>query len=296
MRKIFLLLALPALVFGQRWNAGAVGNSASLRGVSARSSQDVWVSGTGGSIFHFDGTTWRPSHIPKTESLDFRGIVALSAHVVLVMSSGEGSVSRVYRTIDDGASWNLVLANPDRKGFFDSLAFWDLKNGILLGDPVDGRFAIFTTDDGGATWARRPGGAALPGEGAFAASNSAMIVGGKDIAWFGSGGVGAARLFRSADAGKSWAVFPTGMRNDEAGSGIFSLAWFGDNEIIAVGGNFSKPLEQERNVAIIRGEGGARRKPTARPSGYKSAVVWLPGPKILIATGPNGSEISYHES
>ena len=32
------------------------------------------------------------------------------------------------------------------------IAFWDEKNGILAGDPVDGRLVVLRTADGGATW------------------------------------------------------------------------------------------------------------------------------------------------
>jgi len=61
----------------------------------------------------------------------------------------------------------LQLTNPDPKGFFDALAFWDATHGIAVGDPVDGHITIFTTDDGGVHWVRRATPAALPNEGAF---------------------------------------------------------------------------------------------------------------------------------
>ena len=84
----------------------------------------------------------------------------------------------------------LQHTNPDPKGFLDALAFWDADHGLALGDPVEGRFVILATDDGGKTWIRIPPGgmpAALPGEGAFAASGTCLVVQGDRNAWFGTG-------------------------------------------------------------------------------------------------------------
>ena len=37
-----------------------------------------------------------------------------------------------------GATWKLLFTNPDAKGFFDAIAFWDSRQGIVAGDAVDG--------------------------------------------------------------------------------------------------------------------------------------------------------------
>ena len=56
--------------------------------------------------------------------------------------------------------WTLQFTNPDAAGFFDAIAFWDAKRGLVVGDPVAGHFAIFVTDDGGERWRRVPSPAA----------------------------------------------------------------------------------------------------------------------------------------
>jgi len=81
--------------------------------------------------------------------------------------------------------------NRDPKGFLDAFAFWDVDNGVALGDPVDGRFSILATDDGGRNWKRNPVESmppALAGEGAFATSGTCLVVQGQGNAWFGTGG------------------------------------------------------------------------------------------------------------
>ena len=97
-----------------------------------------------------------------------------------------------------------------------------------MGDPVDSRFAILTTDDGGVTWRRSPRvlmPLALKGEGAFAASGTCLIVHGERNAWFGTGGAAVSRVFRTTDRGQSWTVHETPIAAGNASAGIFSLAF-----------------------------------------------------------------------
>ena len=80
---------------------------------------------------------------------------------------GPGDKSRIYKTSDAGEHWTLQLTNQDPKGFFDAIAFWDAQHGIVVGDPLEGRAEVLTTDDGGASWQRRNPPGALPNEGSL---------------------------------------------------------------------------------------------------------------------------------
>ncbi len=208
------------------------------------------------------------------------------------MSSGEGATSAIYRTMDGGRTWNLLLRNPDAKGFFDGIAFWDRRNGLILGDPVGGSFVILKTTDGGVTWARQKLPASLAGEGAFAASNSSLVLHGNREAWFGTGGIGGARVFHSADAGITWTVAATPIRNDAAGAGIFSLAFSDAVNGIAVGGDYTHPRDHKNNVANTRNRGAKWSVPLSSPAGYRSAAAFDVTRRRWIVTGPSGSESS----
>ena len=70
------------------------------------------------------------------------------------MSIGKGDQSRLYKTTDGCQSWTLLFTNPDPDGFFDALRFRNRESGWLLGDPVDGRFVVMGTLDGGLHWTR----------------------------------------------------------------------------------------------------------------------------------------------
>ncbi len=72
------------------------------------------------------------------------------------MSAGPGEQSRIYHTADGGKHWQLQFTNINPKGFFDSMAFWDPKHGIVLGDPIPDengklKFELLMTEDG-QTW------------------------------------------------------------------------------------------------------------------------------------------------
>src|ERR1035438_9227900 len=72
----------------------------------------------------------------------------------IVMSSGPGDLSRIYRTTDGCSHWTLVLTNSDKTGFYDAMVFANREVGYLLGDPVNGAFPLLRTADGGVTWTK----------------------------------------------------------------------------------------------------------------------------------------------
>ena len=191
---------------------------------------------------------------------------ALDDRAAWLLASGPGDKSRIYHTTDGGRHWTLQLTNPDAAGFLDAIAFWDAKRALALGDPVGGRFVLFATEDGGDHWTRRDGPAAFPGEGAFAASGTCLIVTGSHDAWFATGGTHA-RIFHSTDNGITWTASPTPIRHDGPGAGIFSLAFSPDGRGVAVGGDYTHPESAEMNAAITDGAHPWTVQP-ARPAGY----------------------------
>src|SRR5215472_2161452 len=120
-------LLLASALHAQQWVPQASNSAASLRGVSAVNPEIVWASGSAGTYLHTSdrGTTWTAARVPGAETLDFRGIRAIDARTVYLMSSGSGDKARIYQTTDAGRHWNLQYTNSNPKGFFDSIAFWD---------------------------------------------------------------------------------------------------------------------------------------------------------------------------
>ena len=293
---ILLFLGFAATqTAAQTWTIQPSGVTASLRAVQAISATVVWASGSNGTWLRTEdgGQTWSNGQVPGAANLDFRALHAFDAHTAYLMSIGPGEQSRIYKTGDAGATWELLFANPDPHGFFDALAFWDPGHGVVIGDAVAGYMVVFTTEDAGEHWTRRETPPALDGEGAFAASNSCLAVRGAAEIWFGTGGKGAARVFHSRDGGRSWTVATTPVRNDSASAGIFSLAFADALHGIAVGGDFNQPSASLHNIALTSDGGRTWVEPSGTPpSGFRSAVLYLADAGLWIATGTSGSDIS----
>jgi photosystem II stability/assembly factor-like uncharacterized protein len=287
-------LFLAAAAQAQSWISQTTNSTASLRGISAVNPRVVWASGTGGTFLHTTdgGATWTAGKVPGGETLDFRGIRAVDERTVYLMSSGAGEKSRIYKTVDAGGHWDLQFTNPDAKGFFDSIAFWDASHGIVLGDALNGHAEVLTTADGGAHWQHEQTPDALPNEGSFAASNTCLFVLGSSEVWFVTGGPGSARVFHSTDRGHSWTVASTPVRNDSPSAGIFSIAFRDRMHGIVVGGDYAKDKEDRQNIAVTADGGKTWTPPRSGPKGFRSAVVYLDDAKMWVVTGTSGSDVS----
>ena len=239
-----------------------------LRGVSAVSARVAWASGNHGAVLRTadGGATWVPIVVPGARALDFRDVEAVSARAVYLLSIGAGDASRIYQTEDGAKTWTLRFTNSDPAAFYDAIAFWDALHGLAFGDPVDGRFSVIRTADGGRTWRSVPPvnmPLALEGESAFAASGTCLVVQGSHNAWFGTGGSARARVFRSTDRGLTWSVADTPIAAGNSSSGIFSLAFSDAKNGIAVGGDYRKEREPGDNLALTMDGGRTWAAPAA---------------------------------
>jgi len=305
MRILFLslLFALPAKA--QWWEVQTSGLDTNLRGVSAVYAPDtkgrripvVWASGSNGVILRSldTGKTWKRLHVAGGHALDFRGIIAFNAATAYVMSSGEGEKSRIYKTADGGESWTLQYAGNRKEIFLDSIACFSETHCFALSDPLDGKFLLLTTTDG-QHWNPLPGvslPAALPGEAAFAASNTCLLLAGENI-FFGTGGP-AARVFHSADRGRTWTVSETPIAHGNASSGIFSIARGSKSEVIAAGGDYQDPRRASAVAAYSLDNGKTWRLSERQPGGYRSAVACVDD-ALCVAVGPSGEDVSVNKA
>lgn len=284
------------------WVIQPSGTRSSFRGLSVVDSRTAWVSGSRARFLRTtDGTTWKLDSIAGDSTSDLRDIHAFDAKNAVAISAGEAEkgLAKIFRTTDGGATWTTVFTTDQKGVFFDALSFWDKRNGIVMSDPVDNKLFLLVTSDGGATWTRvSPEGLPemLPREAAFAASGTCLTVQGSSNAWIATGGASVARVFRSTDRGRTWAVAETPVHSGDGGiAGIFSVAFADSKRGVVVGGNYNQPKTAYRNVALSD-DGGVRwRLPTGpTPPGYLSAVTYVPGTKskTLVATGLVGTALS----
>ncbi len=302
MRIVFILLVLCSDALGQRWSVQTNGLDTNLRGISVKYGAGskgkhhfiVWASGSNGVILRStnDGSSWKQLNVAGAADLDFRDIEGFDADTAYVMSSGEGGKSRIYKTTDGGERWKLQHSDQ-RPGFFlDSLACDSKIRCVALSDPVEGKFLVLSTDDG-EHWRELPRDkmpAAISGEGAFAASGTAIALCDSGKLYFGTGGGRVARVFHSNDRGRSWTAAETPIVSGNTSSGIFSVACNG-HSLVAVGGDYKEPAGAQR-VAVYSGDSGETwHLAEQQPGGYRSAVA-NDSHGNFVAVGPNGTDVS----
>jgi photosystem II stability/assembly factor-like uncharacterized protein len=294
-RILPVVLSFVALqcVASAQWERQHSGTDASLRGVHAVNASIAWASGTDGTVLRTTdgGEHWQKCAVPPdSDKLDFRGVWAWDAQVAVVMSSGPGEQSRVYRTNDGCTHWSEERRNPYKDGFWDAIAYRTPEDAELIGDPVNGRFyhEVLRTGRG---WKVDPRFCkATPEEGAFAASNSSLVVFENGELLLGTGGKsGAHVLLASGDECQTISV-PLAGGNES--SGVFSLAFRDRQHGMAVGGDYKKPA-QSYGAAAWTEDGGLHWAAAVKPPhGYRSAVAWYEKAKVWIAVGSNGTDIS----
>jgi photosystem II stability/assembly factor-like uncharacterized protein len=232
------------------WEESVVDPDQSFRGLDAVDSKTAWISGGSlsgrtGKVYRTTdgGETWQDVTPPGTEGLSLRDVEAQDADTAVVLSIGPGEASRIWRTTDGGASWTETFRNTEEEAFYNCLDFYPGgKRGLVVSDPVDGRFRILATSDSGRSWEVLPteGMPDSTGEYNFSASGDCLVIKGHD-AWFGSGG-SSARVFHSTDRGLTWEATDSTMPAGEA-AGIFGLAFRTPRHGVAVGGDFAAPAD-----------------------------------------------------
>ncbi len=302
MKIWILLICLVAPSASAQWNPQQSNTTAGLRGLSIVNARVLWASGTAGTFVRTTdgGQTWQAGTVPGGEKLDFRGVYAVDARTAYLLSIGNGNDSRIYKTADAGKTWSLQYTEQNPKAFLDCIAFWDPTHGIVVGDPVGGHSELLTTSDGGAHWTPLPPEsipAAKDGEGSPASGSCLATYSGKNRkhaiwhAWFAT--EGAARVFHTADAGKTWTVSDAPLVKG-SNQGVFSLAVMDANRLAIVGGDYDHPQVVGPNSAFTDDGGSTWKETSHRPAGYRWGIAIVPstpGPTAF-AVGPTGMDFS----
>jgi len=328
MRRRICLIGLLAACLASAQAQFQMENStttADLRGIDNVGGGIAWASGTNGTVVRTEdgGYLWQPCAIPSgAEHLDFRGIQAFDANTAIVMSSGKGGLSRLYKTTDGCQSWKLVVKNPNPEGFWDAFQVGDFEEptanigerdrALILGDSVNGKLQLWEWKEG---WEERElelsyevNGTADLDEGSFAASNSVLQLDRTpqlDPTWK------YAFRFASGTAKHSYISLvryentqtcepcreevkriETPMAQGTESAGIFSFDFRNDFVGVAIGGDYQK-LNATTQTAAFTGDGGLSWKlAQTPPHGYRSSVAYDAATKTWITVGPNGTDIS----
>jgi photosystem II stability/assembly factor-like uncharacterized protein len=296
-KKVFSLL-ISFIYIAQiqaQWQKQTSNTEASFRSVCAVSDKIVWVGGSKGTFVKTTdgGKNWTATQVQGAENLDFRDVHAFDAQTAILMSAGEAEKgnAKIYRTEDGGKTWQIVYQTTQKGIFFDGIDFWDAQNGLIFSDPIEGKFVILKTKNGGKSW--NPVNPAniletQKGEAAFAASGTSLITFGKNQAYICTGGGETARVFYTENQGENWSVVNTNMPASQA-SGLFGLRFWDKQHGIAIGGDYQEVNRAIPNV-LLTSDGGKTWQNALQtsPAGLKEGVS-IYKKKFLIAVGPSGT-------
>ncbi|MBK6422754.1 MAG: hypothetical protein IPI38_08610 [Gemmatimonadetes bacterium] len=282
--------------------------SARLQAVSVVNEKVVWASGTGGAfaVTTNGGASWRSGVVAGADSLEFRDVQGVDDKTAYLLSSGNGTRSRIYKTTDAGQNWQIQFINRTPEAFYDCFAFWDAESGIAFSDNVNGVFPVLATRDGGLDWhfLSEPGSetpspvpAATAGEGAFAASGTCVATLGKEAAYIATGAGTRSRLLFTPDRGRTWVSYDTPVSQGTNTTGHTSIAFQDERTGLVVGGDIGSATSGGIRVALTA-DGGRRWTEGGQPTfpGAVYGAAWVPGSRgTVVAVGPGGASLSRDE-
>ncbi len=266
-------------------------DSISIRAILIDSDK-LWYGANGGKYGYLDLKTSKAfnGNIVKDALLpEFRSIAKTSNHIFIL---NVGSPALLYRISKDGSANELVYQENHEKIFYDSMLFWNDKEGIAMGDPTENCLSVIITRDGGSTW-NKLSCDKLPkvaqGEAAFAASNTNLVVNGNET-WIVSGGK-KSRVFHSSDKGNSWEVFETPIVQGKEMTGIFTADFYDSNNGFIAGGDYELQNQNFKNKAVTSNGGKTWELIGEKQGfGYASCVQYVPNSaaRQLVCVGGTG--------
>ena len=294
---VLLALLLCSNAYSQTYSLEncEVSVTSSLRGLSVVDDSVVWASGSNGWIGRStDGArSWIFKQVQGFEKLDFRSLYAFDKLRAIIANAG--SPSHILQTTDGGNTWQIVYQNNHPDSFFDGIDFWNDREGIIYGDPIQGRMLLLVTKDGGNTWnelpeLQRP--LLNDGEASFAASGTGIRCYDKSKVMISTGGK-VSRLFISENNGSSWKIISPPILQGESSTGIFSLAFRDKKMGIIVGGDYLRDSLRTQHILLTQDECKTWKVPSTPTRGLRESVEFL-SDMAVIATGPTGTDISYN--
>ena len=266
------------------------GTKISIRGLSVVNNDVVWISGSEGTVGKSadGGLTWQLTKVKCFEQTYFRDIEAFDDKTAVIIGIAEPAY--ILRTTDGGDTWQTVYENKAKGMFLDAMEFSDDKKGTVIGDPIDNRFFMTQTFDGGKTWQDIPAQncpVADSGEACFASSGTNIRALNKKEYVFISGGIKSS-LFMPIKK------IELPILQGKNSTGANSIAVKNSSTMIVVGGDFTTRDSTTQNCCITTDGGKTFCIPVTAPHGYRSCVEWLEKSN-WISCGLNGVDISNDE-
>jgi photosystem II stability/assembly factor-like uncharacterized protein len=289
----FVLITFSS--YAQRIETLQQGKPTSIRGLSVVDDNTAWISGSKGNtaITTDGGKTWNWQQVKGFEKADFRDIEAFSDKEAVIMSSGTPAL--ILKTTDGGINWQVKYRNTDTAYFLDAMDFSDKQHGFVLGDPINNKFVMLETKDGGETWnAFKTLPDALPGEAAFAASGTCLrvdhdeiniVTGGSNSRWLICHNI-------ITNPSTGWSYSDLSIKHGKPSQGAFSISI--QPKPVIVGGDYQNDHLTDSTALYFHDVtylGYWLKLAKTPPAGFQSCVEYISG-NTFLSTGTPGSNIT----
>jgi len=254
---------------------------------------NYWYAGNKGSYGSIDAETGTPTRgiikLNEDDEVEFRSI-ATTTNFTYILTAGNPAL--IYKIAHSDGTVEHVYTEIEERVFYDSMKFWNDDEGIAIGDPMGGCFSIIKTYDGGKTWGKLQCDELpdyVPGEAAFAASNSNIKILG-DKVWFVTGKA-ISRVYYSNDKGSNWEIYNTPIIAGGEMTGIYAVDFYDENTGVIMGGDWNTKSDNNYNKAITHNGGKSWSLiSNADGPGYCSDIIFIPDTngKELLAVGTPG--------
>jgi photosystem II stability/assembly factor-like uncharacterized protein len=254
---------------------------------------NYWYSGSDGKYGSINAATGELKRFQlasaEARKMEYRSIAVTQQYTYLLSAGNPALIYKITQATDDV---KLVYTEHGEQVFYDSMKFWNDREGIAFGDPIDDCLSIIKTTDGGETW-KKSNCTVVPkfikGEAAFAASNSNISIY-KDNVWVVTGGA-AARVLHSKDRGSTWDSYSTPIIAGGEMTGIYAVDFIDDKLGVLIGGDWNNKEDNLANKAISHDAGkNWKLMDTKNGPGYCSDIVFVPETegKEILAVGSQG--------
>ncbi len=274
---LILIFAGSQFIQAQQWTlAGNVPNPGQKPSICVINGDVVWIAGgppDSPKVFRTlnAGVNW--SQLPTTGiTKELYCLWAINTSTAFV---GEGNLTggaRLFKTVDGGANWTVVMQTNPNQGYFNGIMF--ARSNVNRGTGIALAERIYKTVNNGLTWTMEQSGVV----GVSNAHNSLMVV---DQFFYGFGmNNGAARVRMTTNSGGDWVNHAVNI------SGNYTSAiGFNDNKLIGLAATSTSMPMLSRTT-----NGGTTWTPINIDTGVTGNcfIKWIAETPVVYILGFNG--------
>ena len=120
--------------------------------------------------------------LQQGQPTSIRGLSVVDDNIAWI----SGSKGHIAITKNGGKTWSEVFHDNTKGMFLDAMDFDTPKHGFVMGDPINDKYLLLETKDGGNNWNAYSAPDAIKNQAAFAASGTCLVT--KEIFAIATGG------------------------------------------------------------------------------------------------------------